>query len=244
VVFVFLLAAAAFAAEPPRDLARRVAERETASEAERANYMYRQTLTVQEFGERGRAGGEYREVREIIFSPSGERTERLVGRPTESLRRLRLTEEDFSDVREIQPLLLTRDRLFLYETQVKGEEVIDGISCWVLQVRPRQLLYGQRLFEGIFWIDQRDYSIIRSEGRAVPQVRSTQPGKENLFPYFTTIRQKIGDFWFPVNTQGDDTLDFSTGPFRMKMTIRYLDYKRFGAESTITPDVPGTEKQQ
>jgi hypothetical protein len=30
----------------------------------------------------------------------------------------------------------------------------------------------------------------------------------------------------------------------MKMTIRYLDYKRFGAESTITPDVPGTEKQQ
>jgi hypothetical protein len=244
VVVLLLLVFAAAAAEPPANLARRVAQRETESEAERANYMYRQTLTVQEFGDRGRPGGEYREVREVIFSPAGERTERLVGRPVESLKRLRLTEEDFADIREIQPLLLTRDRLFLYETQVKGEEVVDGIACWVLQVRPRQLLYGQRLFEGLFWIDQRDFSIVRSEGRAVPQVRSTKPGKENLFPYFTTTRQKIGTFWFPVNTHADDTLDFSTGPLRMKLTIRYLDYKRFGAESTITPDLPSNEKRE
>lgn len=243
-VFLFFLAVSAFAADPPPDLARKVAQHETASEAERANYTYRQTLTVQEYGERGRPGGEYREVREVIFSPTGERTERLVGRPVENLKRLRMTEEDFADVREIQPLLLTRDRLFLYETQVKGEEAVDGIACWVMQVRPRQLLYGQRLFEGLFWIDQRDYSIIRSEGRAVPQVRSNRPGKENLFPYFMTIRQKVGDFWFPVNTQGDDTLDFSTGPVRMKLTIRYLDYKRFGAESTITPELPKDSKPQ
>jgi hypothetical protein len=244
VIFLLLLAFAAAAADAPADLARRVAQRETESEAERANYTYRQTLTVQEYGERGRPGGEYREVREIIFSPEGQRTERLVGRPVENLRRLRLTEEDFADIREIQPLLLTRDRLFLYETQVKGEEAVDGIACWVLQVRPRQLLYGQRLFEGLFWIDGRDYSIIRSEGRAAPQIRSTKPGKENLFPYFVTTRQKIGKFWFPVNTQADDTLDFSTGPLRMKMTIRYLDYKRFGAESKITPDLPSDQKQE
>jgi hypothetical protein len=181
-------------------------------------------------------------VREVIFDPSGERTERLSGRRTETLKRLRLTEEDFRDVREIQPLLLTRERLFLYETQVKGEETIDGVACWVMQVRPRQILYGQRLFEGLFWIDQQDYSIVRSEGRAVPQVRSTKPGKENLFPFFTTFRQKIGGFWFPVLTQGDDTLDFSTGPLRMKLTIRYLDYRRFRAESTITADSPAQEK--
>ena len=235
-LWLFLICGLAFAAEPPSDLARRVAQRETASEKERANYLYRQSLTVQEFGERGRPGGEYREVREVIFSPSGERTERLAGRPTDTLKRLKLTEEDFSDVREIQPLLLTADRLFLYETVLKGEETMDGIACWVLQVRPRQILHGQRLFDGLFWIDQRDYSIIRSEGKAVPQIRSTRPGKENLFPYFTTIRQKTGEFWFPVLTQGDDTLAFSNGPLRMKITIRYLDYRKFGAESTVLPD--------
>jgi hypothetical protein len=236
VVWFFLLCGLALAADAPPDLARRVAQRETASETVRANYLYRQTLTIQEYGDRGKPGGEYREVREVIFSPSGERTERLAGRPLDTLKRLKLTEEDFSDVREIQPLLLTSDRLFLYETVLKGEETMDGIACWVLQVRPRQLLHGQRLFDGLFWIDQRDFSIIRSEGKAVPQIRSTRPGKDNLFPYFTTIRQKIGDFWFPILTQGDDTLDFSSGPLRMKMTIRYLDYKKFGAESTIVPD--------
>jgi hypothetical protein len=236
VVWILFLAGLAFAADPPPNLARKAAERETASEKERANYTYRQTVNLQEYGERGRPGGEYREVREVIFSPTGERTERLAGRPTDTLKRLRLTEEDFADVREIQPLLLTTDRLFLYETLVKGEENIDGIDCWVLQVRPRQLLHGMRLFDGLFWIDQRDFSIIRSEGKAVPQVRSNRPGKENLFPFFTTVRQKIGDFWFPILTHGDDTLHFSSGPLRMKLTIRYLEYKKFGAESTIIPD--------
>lgn len=238
VLFLLLLALAAPVAEPPKDLARKVAQREAESEAERGNYLYRQSVTVQEFGSRGQLGGEYREVREVIFSPSGERTEKLVGSPRSSLKRLKLTEEDFADMRDIQPMLLTPDRLFLYETTQKGEETVDDIACWVLQVRPRQILYGQRLFEGIFWVDQRDYSIIRSEGRAVPQIRSTTPGKENLFPYFTTVRQKVGEHWFPVLTQGDDTLEFSTGALRMRLTIRYMDYKKFGAESTILADPP------
>jgi hypothetical protein len=224
------------AGDPPPDIARRVAQRETASEAERAQYLYRQSLTVEEFSARGTRTGEYREIREIIFSPSGERSERLVEPPLNTLKRLRLTEEDFRDVREIQPLLLTTDRLFLYQVTPKGEETIDGVACWVLQVRPRQILSGQRLFEGMFWIDQRDFSILRSEGRAVPQIRSTRPGKENLFPYFTTIREQVGEFRFPVHTHADDTLDFSSGPLRIRMTIRYMDYKRFGAESKIVEE--------
>jgi hypothetical protein len=58
---------------------------------------------------------------------------------------------------------------------------------------------------------------------------------ENLFPRFTTVRQRIdGQHWFPVATIGDDTLPFRTGPIHMKLSIRYSDYKRFSAESNIT----------
>jgi hypothetical protein len=224
------------AADPPSDIARRVAARETASEAERANYTYRQTLIVEEFTSRGTKAGEYKELREVIFSPKGEREERLVEPPFNTLKRLRMTEEDFRDVREVQPLLLTSERLFLYEVRVKGEELMDGIDCWVLQVRPRQILAGQRLFEGLFWVDKLDDSIVRTEGRAVPQMRSTHAGKENLFPYFTTVREKFGQFRFPVHTHSDDTLDFSSGPLRTRITIRYRDYKRFTAESSIVPE--------
>ncbi|HYO82216.1 MAG TPA: hypothetical protein VES20_12495 [Bryobacteraceae bacterium] len=236
-VWFWALAAglAVSAAEPPADLARRLALRESASEAERANYAYTQTVTMEEFGERGKVGGAYREVREIIFSPDGERSEKLVGSPQNNLRRLIMTPEDFSDLRDIQPLLLTTERLRLYDIQSKGEETLENTVCWVLQVRPRQILYGQRLFEGTFWVDQRDYSIIRSQGRAVPQMLSSRTGKENLFPWFTTVREKVGEFWFPIYTHADDTLHFTSGPIRIRLAVRYRDYKRFSAESRIVP---------
>jgi hypothetical protein len=231
-----MLAFGAFAnaADPPPDLARRVAEREGISEAERSRYTYQQWLTVEEFDRRGNKGGIYQERREVIFLENNERVERMLGRPNSTLKLLRMTDEDFRDMRDIQPLLLTRDRLGFYETKPKGEETIEGIECWVLQVRPKQLLDGMRMFEGILWVDQRDYSVIRSEGRAVPQIRSSRAGAENLFAYFTTVREKVGEFWFPVLTFADDTLDFNNGPLRIKFTIRYRDYKRFGAESKIT----------
>lgn len=234
IAFMLAFATLAAAAEPPANLALRVAEREGISEAERSRYTYKQWLTVEEFDHRGNKGGIYQERREIIFLENNDRVEQMIGHPTSTLKRLQMTSEDFRDMRDIQPLLFTRERLSFYETKPRGEEKVDGIDCWVLEVRPRQILEGMRMFEGTFWVDQRDYSVIRSEGRAVPQIRSNRPGKENLFAYFTTVREKIGDFWFPVLTFADDTLDFSNGPMRIKFTIRYRDYKRFGAESKIT----------
>lgn len=229
-----LSSAPVFAADPPPDLAKKVAQREAENEAERANYLYRQTIVFDELDKHGARIGDYREVREVIFSPQGERTERLVGKPTLALKNMKMTEEDFHDFREIQPLLLTPDALWNYETKYKGEETIDGIDCWLLQVRPRQILQGQRLFDGIFWIDKRDFSIVRSEGQAVPQILSTKAGKENLFPHFTTLRSQVNGFWFPVQTYANDTLHFRSGPQRVRLTIRYADYKKFGADSKIT----------
>ncbi len=185
-----------------------------------------------ELSERGAEVGEYRELRDVIFSPTGDRSERVIGTPMATLKRLLLTDEDFRDIREIQPFVLVEDLLFIYETKFKGEERMDDVDCWVMQVRPRQILQGQRLFEGLLWIKKDDYSIVRSEGQAVPQIRTMK--SENLFPRFTTIRKHVkGGFWFPVYTYADDTLFFRTGPQRIKLTIRYSNYQRFGAESSI-----------
>lgn len=227
-----ILCAAVCGQAPPLDLVKRVAARESESEAVRAHYTYRQTVTIEELDSRGAATGLYREVRDIIFSPAAERTEQLIGKPIRTLVRLRLTEEDFRDIREVQPLLLTADRLPLYRARFRGGETIDDVACWVIDVQPRQVLDRQRLFEGYLWIDQRDYSIIRSEGRAVPQIHSTT--HENLFPRFTTVRQRMDNgFWFPLYTHADDVLEFRTGPQRIRMRIYYSDYKRFGADSTV-----------
>ena len=229
---IILASGLASAWQPPKDLARLAAQRESLNESERDNYTYRQSVVVEEFDQRGMKAGEYSEVRDVIFSPGRERTEVLAGKPRDTLARLRLTEEDFRDIREVQPLMLTKERLWLYETRVRDEDQAGGIACWVLEIRPRQILDGMRLFEGVLWIDKRDYSIIRAEGRAAPQILGTK--KENLFPRFTTVRRRAENgFWFPALTFADDVLPFRSGPLRLRMTIRYSDYKRFGADSII-----------
>jgi hypothetical protein len=183
---------------------------------------------------RGAARGQYKEVRDVIFSVEGQRAEETVGKPDNSLRSLKLTNEDFADIRDIQPLVLTEDRLWSYETRFRGEEDIDGVDCWVLAVSPRQILQGQRLFEGLVWIDKKDHNIVRMEGQAVPQILTTK--SENLFPRFTTIRKPVdGKHWFPVYTYADDSLPFRSGPQRIRLRIAYTNYKRFGAESVFKP---------
>lgn len=223
----------AAAEEPPADLIHRIIERETLTAQAQNNYTYEQTVVVEELDRRGTRTGQYRERREVIFSPAHERTERFVGKPESSLVRLKLTDEDFRDLREVQPFLLTQDRAFLYETKFRGEETVEGVACWVVQIRPRQILQGQRLFDGLLWVDKGSFSIVRSEGEAVPQIRTMH--SENLFPRFTTVREKVdGDLRFPAITYADDTLQFVTGPQRMRLTIRYGKYQRFGADSRIT----------
>src|SRR5580658_8888505 len=158
------------AADPPADLARRVAHRESETAEERRHYAYTQSVRLQELDGHGIQTGEYREVRDVIFSPTGDRTERFPTEPVSNLKNLVMTPEDFADLRDIQPFVMTEDQLFIYEVQYKGEEEIDGRDRWVLSVRPRQILSGQRLFDGLLWIGQDDFSVVRSEGKAVPEV--------------------------------------------------------------------------
>jgi hypothetical protein len=231
-ILAFMFAAACCGGDPPAGLLRRVAEREAENERERRNYLYRQTVVFEELDTNGRKTGEYREVREVIFSPDSERIERVTYGPVNTLTRLLLTPEDFRDLREVQPLLLTPERVWNYEARYRGTELVDGVLCWVLQIRPRQILEGQRLFDGLVWVSQSDFSIVRMEGQAVPPLY--RGGKENLFPRFTTLRALVdGRHWFPVHTFADDVLPFRSGPQRIRLRIGYADYRRFGAESRV-----------
>jgi hypothetical protein len=84
----------------------------------------------------------------------------------------------------------------------------------------------------MLWVRQDDFSVMRSEGKAVPEIITAK--QENLFPRFVTTRKLVNGFWFPAVTAADDTLYFRSGPIREKLTIRYNDYKKFGSETTVT----------
>ena len=75
------MAAGAGAQEAPPNLARRIAHEESETQAARDDYTYRQAVVFAELDEHGAQTGEYREERDVIFSPEHERTERIIGKP-------------------------------------------------------------------------------------------------------------------------------------------------------------------
>jgi len=59
-------------------------------------------------------------------------------------------------------------------------------------------------------------------------------GSDNQFPKFETYREQIdGKYWFPTWTEADDTLHFQSGPQRIRMRVKYENYKRFEGQSSI-----------
>lgn len=225
-----------------------IIEKFAAKEAEfaraRENYTYRQTVRIQEMDETGRPGGRMEIVSDIIFSPEGKRMERVVRAPVSTLRRLLLTPEDEQDLRNVQPFVLTTSEIPKYYIRYLGKETLDEISCYVFAVKPKKLEPGQRYFQGIIWVDDRDLQIVKTYGRGVGLIKK---GSDNQFPKFETYREQIdGKYWFPTYTTANDVLHFQTGPVPIKMTVKYEDYKQFKADVNIRygEAVPGEPKPE
>jgi hypothetical protein len=227
---------AASKTEPTRDEIAGIIQKFAAKEAEfskaRELYTYRQTIRIQEFEAGGQARGRFDLVSDIIFSPEGKRTERIVRAPSPTLVLVSLSPEDEQDLRSVQPFVLTTSELPKYQVDYIGKEKLDEIDCYVFAVKPKKLEPGQRYFQGQVWVDDLDLQIVKSYGRATGLLKK---GNDQRFPKFETWREQIdGKFWFPVLTKADDTLQFDSGAVGLKMQVKYEDYKQFRSTTTIT----------
>jgi hypothetical protein len=215
----------------PDEIIPKFAAKEAEFQRARENYTYRQTARVLEMDENGNPRGKWEMISDIIFSPEGKRTERVVRAPVPTLRNLLLTPEDMQDLRDVQPFVLTTKDIDRYHVRYLGKEKADEIPCYVFAVKPKKLEPGQRYFEGQIWVDDRDLQIVKTYGKGVGMLKK---GSDNQFPKFETYREQIDNkYWFPAYTRADDTLHFQTGPQRIRMTVKYEDYKQFKSDINI-----------
>jgi hypothetical protein len=213
------------------DIIGKFAAKEAEFQRARGNYTYRQTARVQELDEGGTPVGKWEEVADIVFTPEGKRSEKVVRAPMATLRNLQLDPGDIQDLRDVQPFVLTTNELPKYNVRYVGREQVDEIGCYVFAVKPKKLEKGQRYFEGQVWVDDKDLQIVKSYGRGVGLLRK---GADNQYPKFETYREQIdGKYWFPTYTIANDTLQFQTGPQKIKMMVKYEDYKQFKSDITI-----------
>ena len=213
---------------PVDDIIKRFAERENEFKRERDNYTYTQAFSIQTIDEDNRPDGEYRETRDIIFTPSGKPYEHITYAPQNTLQRIMLSEQDLDDVRNVQPFVLNTTELPKYTVKYVGRQQVDELSTYVFDVGPKVIEKNQRYFQGRVWVDDKDLQIVMTDGKAVPDIITKN--NENVFPRFRTYRQNIEKgYWFPVYTRADDYLHFRTGDVHVRMTIRYSNYKRYGS---------------
>ena len=219
--------------QPVDEIIQKFAAKEKDFRAARANYVYRQDNRVQTLSADDRVTGEWHEVWDITFDPRGKRVERVVSAPPNTLRDISLTPEDLNDLREIQPFVLTSDDVAKYSVKYLGKEKIDEIDCYVFDVAPKVLEKNQRYFQGQIWVDDKDLQIVKTYGKAVPDIK--KGNGENLFPRFETYREQIdGKYWFPTYTRALDTLQFSTGGKRIRQVVKYDNYKQFQSDVKLT----------
>ncbi|HZT39548.1 MAG TPA: hypothetical protein VFA28_16765 [Bryobacteraceae bacterium] len=213
------------------EIIQKFAAKEAEFQRARGNYTYRQTARVQELDDSGAPLGRWEEVTDIIFTPDGKRTEKVVRAPVSTLSRIQLDPGDIQDLRDVQPFVLTTNELPKYYIRYLGREQVDEIGTYVFAVKPKKLEPGQRYFEGEVWVDDRDLQIVKTYGRGVGLLKK---GADNQYPKFETYREQIdGKYWFPTYTIANDTLQFREGPQRIKMTVRYEDYKQFKSDINI-----------
>jgi hypothetical protein len=215
----------------PDEIIQKFAAKEAEFARARENYTYRQTVKIQELDDSGGVGGRYEIVEDVIFSPDGKRTEKVVYAPVSTLRRLILSPEDVQDLRNVQPFVLTTGEISQYDIRYLGKQNADEIPCYVFAVKPKKMERGHRYFEGQIWVDDRDFQIVKTFGKGVGLLKR---GEDQQFPKFETLREQVdGRYWFPVYTDADDTLRFQTGPVKMRMIVKYEDYKQFKASTSI-----------
>jgi hypothetical protein len=228
---------------PVPEIVKKFGDRELEFKKERDNYTYTQTFVVQTIDFDGRPDGEYRMTSDILFTPEGKRYERVISAPPPTLQRISLSQQDLDDLEHVQPFVLTSDELPKYDVNYAGREQLDELGTYVFDVKPKKIEKNQRYFQGRIWVDDHDLNIVKSDGKAVPDI--IKKGNENIFPRFETFRENIeGHYWFPTYTRSDDELHFSTGSVHMKMTVRYANYKRFGATIKIGPAVEIKDKDK
>jgi hypothetical protein len=236
------------AGEPGIDeVIRKFAAAETENQIARNNYTFTQDFDLVTLGEAGSVTGRYKRVSDIVYDDRGARFEKITLFPPPTAM-VSITKEDLQDLAGVQPFALTTEALPRYVVTFTGKEKVDELNTYVFDVKPKQLIKGERYLEGRIWVDDEDFQIVKVAGKAVPEI------DDQKFPRFESYRENIdGRYWFPTYIHADDVLEFRKGPaIRLRMTVRFTNYKKFGgrirvlddAEPASEGDVKAAEKER
>jgi TonB family protein len=202
------------------------------------SYAFKRDAVIQVIGMGGQIAGEYHRVSHFTFDDNGNRYEKIVFFPMPTYGGI--TAEDIEDLSGVNPFALEAHKINQYNFAYVGKERIDELDLFIFDVTPKVMpnpKTKQRLFQGRIWVDDRDYQIVKSRGKGVPET------KTNKFPNVETYREQIdGRYWFPTYSYADEELVFGDGNvMHIRMRVKYTDFVKGRVDIKIT-EVEGGEE--
>ena len=205
-------------------------------------YAFSRNATISTIGMGGQITGTYRRDSFMTFDPSGARMEKIVFAPISTLTEIIISQADIENLGGLDPFAIEPSHIDKYKFTYLGKEKIDELNLHVFDVAPKVIpkaeKNGLRLFSGRIWVDDTDFLIVKSKGKAVPE------WKDERFPVIETWRENIdGKYWFPSFSSSDDELVFPNGQVvKMRVRVKYANYgvgrtdvKIIGEEDIVEP---------
>jgi len=214
---------------PEEVIIQKFAANEDAMKQQFDTYDYTQTIRIDELAD---PGGKFSLTGEVYTRPDGQRYMRVDKQPEATLKVEKYTLEDVRTISSLPLFLLTSQEIANYNFKYVGHEKLDQLNTYIFQVKPKMLSRKRRFFEGVIWVDDQDFAIVKSYGKLVSELSGN--GTALPFTMFETYRENVqGKYWLPTYTRSDDVIkgpDDQEVPVRL--IIRSTEFRPHNAESS------------
>jgi hypothetical protein len=208
---------------PETEMLQRMAANEDVMKKEYSSYDFTQTVRIEELDN---PAGKFTVTGEVFTKQDGERFFRVVKPPESDLKQTHFTLADVRTIASFPLFNLTSDELQHYNFKYAGQEKLDEINTYIFQVKPKLLSRTRWYFEGVVWLEDRDYAIVKSYGRFVSEIEGN--GTKLPFTYFETFRENFQEkYWLPTYTRSDEEIPLGEGnQLRLHLVIRDTNFQK------------------
>ncbi len=208
---------------PLPEMVQKMAAHEAAFKQARTAAGYKQTTRIQEYNADGSVGGEYSVTNEIRPASETGRRARQLQDSSPTLVYTSFSPDEIAELARVGALMFTPDVMENYDLTYAGKQQVDELNTYTFRIQPKKLDRKNRFFEGVIWADDQDWEIVRIFGHFVSE---TPTPDDKVFKMFEIYRESVEDkFRFPTFLRSDDTVAIKDGSIRVRLTIRWTDYK-------------------
>jgi hypothetical protein len=219
---------------PAAEIIKRFSENEDGMVRAHSSYTYRRVVQVLELDEQGKTTGQFQYTTRLAEMPDGHFADVEAKPPDSTLNVLDLDPEHVAVLSKIPPLPFTTTQMTHYDVAYEGAQKVDELNTYIFRVKPKQVERTRAYFDGVIWVDDQDFVIVKTTGHWVTELGDVST--ENFpFTYFDTYRENVvGKIWFPAYLRSDGSVTSKKGTTRVRLVVRWEDYKPRDAASPTT----------